>query len=297
MLCRLAVLTTVLLSALLSCLAPARADDAQIAAALKQKGATVTEAHGVVNSVDVREPAKFSEDDFRAIGQLTHLKSLSLGVGFDGRNLALFSGLVELEYLSTNGMQFSDEQLAALKPLRALRNVKFFHPGKNFSGTGLAQLVGLANLRQLTVAGAFTFGDEGLAAIGKLAQLEELRVWHAGQTNAGLAALAGLPKLKSLTLGQRLTYKPPACPDGATIALVVRLKSLETLDLQEARLTAADLKQLEQLPALKKLTLTGIEIAPADLDQLRGDLPRIQIGWTEPTAAFHKRIEALFGGK
>lgn len=278
-------------------LSAARADDAQIAAGLKQKGATVTETKGLVTTIDVREPARFSEDDFRALGQLSHLKSLSLGAGFDGKNLALLSGLGELEYFSTNGMQFSDDDLQALASLKGLRNVKFFHPGKDFSGKGLVHLAGLPNLRQLTVAGAFTFGDDGLAAIGKLVQVEELRVWHAGQTNAGLAALASLPKLKSLTLGQRLTYKPPACPDRETIAVLVQFKSLEAVDLQEARLSLADLKQLGQLASLKKLTLTGIDLAPADLEQLRRDLPQTDIRWIELTPAFHKRIDALFGGK
>ncbi len=274
-----------------------RADDAQIIEALKQKGATVTEVRGVVTGLSFNEPAKFSEQDFRAAGQLTQLKMLGLGVGFEGKRLALFSGMSQLESLSTNGLQFTDDDLAALASLKALKSIAFFHPGKEFSGKGLAHLAVLPKLERLTFAGALTAGDEGMAAVGKLAGLEEFRVWHAGQTNDGLKALKQLPKLKRLTIGQRLTYKPPTSPNGDSVAILADIKSLEALDLQEARLTLAELQPLKQLPNLKKLTLTGIDIPAADVEQLRRDLPQVDIRWVEPTPPALKRIDALFGAE
>src|SRR6185437_7054112 len=102
---------------------------------------------------------------------------------------------------------------------------------------------------------------DGLAAVAKLTGLKEFRTWHAGGTDEGVKKLKALTNLKSLFLGQRLTYKQPACPTDKTIGILVEMKSLESLQLDEARLTFAALRQLKQLPALKKLTLGGIDIS------------------------------------
>src|SRR6185369_14534114 len=107
--------------------------------------------------------------------------------------------------------------------------LKFFHPCKAFSGAGLAQLTELPNFERLTVAGSLAFNDEGMAAVAKLTRLQEFRTWHAGPTTEGVKRLKELTNLKSLHLGQRLTYKPPACPSDETLAVLAELKSLETL--------------------------------------------------------------------
>ena len=75
------------------------------------------------------------------------------------------------------------------------------------------------------------------------------------------------------------------------------MKSLESLQLDEARLTFAALKQLKQLPALKKLKLGGIDIPKEEIDRLRQELPQVKIEWTEPNEAYQRRIRALFGGR
>jgi hypothetical protein len=67
------------------------------------------------------------------------------------------------------------------------------------------------------------------------------------------------------------------------------------LQLSEARLTFNALQQLKQLPALKKLTLDGIDIPKADVDRLMKELSSVKIEWTEPNDAYKKRIQALFG--
>ena len=116
-------------------------------------------------------------------------------------------------------------------------------------------------------------------------------------TNEGVKKLKELKNLKSLYLGQRLTYKLPACPNDETIAILSKFKSLESLQLDEARLTFRALQQLKQLPALKKLTLGGIDIAKEDVERLKQELPLAKVEWTAPNEAYQKRIRALFGGK
>ncbi|MGE3808319.1 MAG: hypothetical protein AB7K24_26965 [Gemmataceae bacterium] len=283
-----------LVGLLLSCVA-ARADEADISKALKDKGVAVTETKGVVTGVSVKAGDTLTDADFAHIGKLSQLKTLDINKGLNDERLALLGGLSELQYLQTNLAQVTDDGLKPLARLKNLRNLKFFHPGKEFSGAGLAHLAELPNLQQLTVAGSYAFNDEGLAAVARLPQLHEFRTWHAGSTDEGVKKLAAMKNLKSLYLGQRLTYKPPACPSDATVAIVADMKMLEALELHEARLSLKALGQLKQLANLKKLTLGGVEITKADVEQLQKELPGVKISWTEPNEIYQKRINALFG--
>jgi hypothetical protein len=161
---------------------------------------------------------------------------------------------------------------------------------------GLVHLAKLPKLESVTVAGSPAFNDDGLAAVARLTGLKEFRTWHAGGTDEGVKKLKELKGLKGLFLGQRLTYKPPACPTDDTLAVLAEMKSLESLQLDEARLTFTALQQLKQLPALKKLTLGGIDIPREDVERLKRELPQVKVEWTEPNEAYQRRIRALFGG-
>jgi hypothetical protein len=176
-----------------------------------------------------------------------------------------------------------------------LKVLKFFHPGKGFTGSGLSKLGGMPNLGSLTVAGSVAFADEGMAAVGRLTNLKEFRTWHAGQTIEGVKHLRELHNLKSLTLGQRLSYDPPTSLSNETLAILSELKSLESLRLEEARLNFDALVQLKQLPALKTLQLEGIEMPAADVERLKKELPGAAVQWTKPNDAYLKRIQKLFG--
>src|SRR6266446_3263511 len=177
----------VLLCAL--CSGPASADDAGIGKLLKAKGVEVTVSRGVVTGATVQDGSKLTDEDFRQLTRLTHLKSLSLSNGLNDERLAQLTALAELEYLQTNLAQITDEGLKPLARLKNLRNLKFFHPGKSFSGAGLAYLAALPNLEQLTVAGSLAFNDDGMAAVAQLTRLQEFRTWHAGPTQDGVKKL------------------------------------------------------------------------------------------------------------
>jgi len=289
-----------ILAALLLCalpVSPAWADDAAIAKLLRDKGATVTEAKGVVTGVSLRDGTKLTDAEFGQLGQLKSLKTLDVSGGLNDARLAQLTGLGALESLQTNLAQVTDAGVQPLAQLKNLRTLKFFHPGPAFSGAGLAQLAALPYLERLTVAGSLAFNDEGMKAVAKLTHLQEFRCWHAGPTQEGIKQLRNLPNLKSLNLGQRLTYKAPACPTDETLAILADLKTLETLQLSEARLHLPALQQLKRLPALKKLTLDGIQLPKAHVEQLRQDLPLVKVEWTEPSEAYQKRIQALFGAE
>ena len=275
---------------------PAGADDADIAKLLKDRGAEVVESGGVVTGLTVKDGSKLTDDDFRQLIRLTRLKTLDLSNGLNDERLSQLTALEGLEYLQTNLAQVTDDGVKPLARLKNLKTLKFFHPGKSFSGAGLAHLADMPNLRSVTVAGSLAFGDDGMAAVATLAGLTEFRSWHAGWTEEGVKKLQVLKNLKSLYLGQRLTYEPPACPTDETVGFVAEMKSLDSLQLDEARLTYASLQRLKQLPALKKLTLGGIDIPKEDVERLKQELPQVMVEWTEPTGAQQKRIRALFGG-
>ena len=91
----------------------------------------------------------------------------------------------------------------------------------------------------------------------------------------------GIPELKSLVLGQRLRRHDgtsnAASLDDSTFDLLVRLKTLESLTLDEARLSLSGLRRLSELPRLKKLELRRIDIPAADIDSLKAALPSVTI--------------------
>jgi hypothetical protein len=220
-----------------------------------------------------------------------------MDVGLTDATAVHLAGLAELESLQTNRSEMTDDGMKALLPLKKLKVLKLFHPGKAFTGTGLAHLAELPDLERVTVAGSLQFGDEGMAAVAKLTRLKEFRTWHAGQTIEGVKKLRELKNLKQLTLGQRLAYKPPTTVSDETMAVLAELTTLESLQLEEARLSFDALKQLKSLPALKSLLLQGIDLPESDVDRLRAELPKVDVKATKPTEAYQKRIQALFGAK
>jgi hypothetical protein len=289
------ILTAVLLWTI--SIGPAFADDAETGKLLKDAGAKLAESKGFVTSVDLADASKLTDADFLRLAQLDHLKSLSLGKGIDDARLAQLAKLPNLDTLQTNLAQISDDGILPLAKLTSLHNLKFFHPSKSFTGAGLAHLAKMPNLDRLTVAGSFEFNDAGMAAVAELSGLKELRTWHAGATNDGVKKLKALKKLTSLHLGQRLTYKAPACPNDETIAILADMPALESLILDEARLSLTALQQFKKLPTLKKLTLSGIDLPKADVDRLKAELPAVKVEWTEPSEQYRKRIGALFGSQ
>jgi hypothetical protein len=265
------------------------ADD-EVIRQLKDKGVKAS-----ATSAEVADCSKWTEDDFKLLAKLTKLKSLSFGPGLGDAHLPLLAGLSELESLQTNLATITDDGVGGLAAFKNLKILKFFHPSKSFTGSGLAKLAGMEKLERLTVAGSLAFDDAGMAAVGKLTRLKEFRTWHAGQTLEGVKHLKGLTNLKNLTLGQRLAYKPPTTIADDTLAVLAELKSLETLELQEARLKRESLVQLKALTGLKTLNLAGIDIAEAEVEALRKELTGVDVKWSKPSDVYQKRIDALFG--
>lgn len=283
-------LVVVLLSALCGCL---RAADV---AALQKLGAKVTETAGAVTQVQVKCDA-FTEADFRKLGSFTTIKNLSIsGKTITDDTLTMLTGLVELEQLSTDGILLTDAGCKHFAAFQKLKSLALFHPAfrsKDFTGSGLAELKALPNLERLTFAGS-TAGDVGMEAIGQLTQIKEFRTWHTSQTQAGNAALVKLTRLTGLRIGQRLPEwgkDTPVSFDESTMAVIAQIKTLESLELTEARLSAKIIPQLQALPKLARLKIETVDIAEADVEAIKAALPKCKVEY-KPLSDAEK--EAMF---
>lgn len=265
-------------------------------------GGQVSKTNQAITQVSFNDCSKLEKGEFELITAQPELTKLTLYGSCKGLNndtLPLLVRLTKLTELSTDGMQVTDAGLKPMGEMKWLKSLSFFHPSwgsKEFDGSGLVHFAGLPNLEQLTIAGS-PFNDEGMAAVGKLAQLRAFRTWHTFQTEAGNQHLLKLKNLKELRLGQRLRKydgkpNPPSLSDE-TLKVVSRLGSLESLWLDEARLSRAALAELKTLGKLKKLTLERIDISDTDVEQLRGDLPNVKIDVKPFSAEDRAKLEKM----
>jgi hypothetical protein len=292
---RLHLINVILCAVALSALSPTiRAQDQASAKVLASKGVKLTEIKGIV-TVDVPDLSHLTDADFDAIALLPHVQRLSFGRGLTNSQLAILTRLPDVMAFATNGADLDDEGVKQFARFKKLAVLTFFHPGKNFHGPGLEALASLLELEGLTVGGSSAFGNEGAAAIAKLTHLKNLRLFHVNTDQQGLEALKGLTGLTSIMVGQRLANKPPTLLCDQTVGVLLSMKSLQMITLNESRLSLAALMPLKQLPALKRVTLDNIDIPSGDVDKLREALKPADVKWTAPTPATSKRIEAMFG--
>ncbi len=269
--------------------------------ALRALGAEVTEAGGVVTRVSFKDCSKLGEAEYRKLGSIRTLQALTLYGGkktLTDATLPLLAGLTELEELNTEGTHLSDAGLAGFAVFKNLKSLSFFHPSldlKGFNGAGYAALKDLPKLERLTIAGT-RFDDQGMAAVAQIVQLKDFRTWHTYQSQAGNAALEKLPHLRTLRLGQRLRHWDGSSNalslDDATLDVLARLQGLESLTLDEAKISLDALLKLKALPKLRKLELLRIDIPAEDVEKLKAALPDAKIEWKPLTDDERKKLEA-----
>ncbi len=250
--------------------------------ALKKLGAKIVETDGVVTQVHVKCDA-FTEADFRTLGSFTSIKDLTIsGKTITDETIALLAGLTELERLSSDGIQLTDAGYKHFAAFQKLKSLSSFHPAfrsEQFTGSGLAHLKTLPKLEKLTFAGS-TAGDAALEAVGQLTQLKEFRTWHTAQTQAGNAHLVKLTNLTGLRIGQRLPSwgkDSPISFDESTMETLAQIKTLESLELTEARLSAKIIPHLQALPKLTRLKIETVDISAADVEAIKAGLPGCKV--------------------
>jgi uncharacterized membrane protein/mono/diheme cytochrome c family protein len=152
----------------------------------------------------------------------------------------------------------ASEYEATLKGLRA-----------SVPGSLRAILPGERDLEYTAAIAGTTFGDAELQKLGSVGgDLLRLDLSRTGITDAGLKALAKMPKLEHLDL------RGTAVGDEGVRALA-SLSNLQTLSLYGTRVTDAGLEALRGLPSLRRVYLGGTRVTGPGRDALRKARPRL----------------------
>ncbi len=136
--------------------------------------------------------------------------------------------------------------------------------------------------------------DPVMAQVGRLTQLEELdfmpsrKVAGYGPTDAGMAHLRGLTRLKHLTLG--VTTKDGVIGSkitGRGLAAISSATRLQILQLQGVPLSDPDLAALHDLTDLRILEMGSPDVTDAGLDHLTGlvEMRQLSLQGTRVTSA------------
>jgi hypothetical protein len=154
-------------------------------------------------------------------------------------------------------------------------------------------LAALPHLRALGVRVTLEASDKCLAAIGQASSLERLEFWNA--TDAGIAHLAAMPRLKEVSL-----YRDQDVITDETLRVLGSMPQLEKLYLPHSNLHLTDrgLANLKNLKRLKVLWLDGpfTDAGLANLEGLR-NLEEIRLRDTAVSPAgvarLHRAIPSL----
>jgi hypothetical protein len=154
--------------------------------------------------------------------------------GLTGRGFAALAAIPSLRGLSVSCKNVDDTALSALPRFPALRGLMpmdvpddgFRHVGRceqlealwcmYCRDTGDAATEHIAGLSKLKTyyAGATQITDRSLEILGHMRSLETIEFWEcAGLTDAGIALLAGLPRLREITVGG----SPKVTRDGMAV--------------------------------------------------------------------------------
>lgn len=198
------------------------------------------------------------DEGLAALSQSLALETLILEfTRVRGPGLVHLKNLPKLSVLTLNPNRNTADKtkidLSALSGgFSALRALKV--GGNELTDAHLSSVSGLKNLQRLTfrTLGFTKFSDAGLAPLGKLASLQELRINGSTQvTDAGIVHLA-------------------------------KLNKLEKLDLGRTGISSGCVTALGKLPALKELEVVGSRFGPDGISQLRKLNPKVKVTLHRP---------------
>lgn len=160
--------------------------------------------------------------------------------------------------------------------------------GYDYVDADLEHVRGLAELRQLSVAGCQRITDEGIKHLRGLSQIRKLNLMYTQVSDAGLENLQGMTQLEKLDLGvTRVT--------GAGLKHVKGARRLQSLSLGGTAVADAGLEYLESFTQLERLDLAGAKVTDAGLSHLRGlsQLRWLRLGGGNLTDAGLPHLAAL----
>ena len=207
----------------------------------------------------------------------------------------VFEHLAKMKNLQTLDVGFSRVNDDGFDALASLEHLEELHiGGDKMTGLALPSLRLLPSLQRLDVNGSqrtdsgrwgLMLTDVNVESIGALTQLESLNIGGAILSDVGMKALANMASLKSLDLSrmeitaqglepltkmtklQRLNLWQCARIDDRAAQHLLKMNSLETLDLGDTAVTDKLLDDIAGMKSLKLLLVEGTRITPARVKQ------------------------------
>ncbi len=234
-----------------------------------------------------------SSDFFLHVQRLPELPELDVSVQ-KGFSDAAWASLLEcgpVEKLTIQREPHADtRRLTGLSRLNRLRGLVIEGGELTLADAReIAQLTGLHELELHMVATS----DDAIQPLANLKSLETFDLMHIGLgknvTASGLAFVARMPMLRSLTL-DRL----PSLNDDV-FSHLESITHLESLNLDQATITGAEVQRLARLPNLKTLNLIGTQVDDEAMKKLAEltQLESLDISFTKVTDAGLKHVGSL----
>jgi hypothetical protein len=213
-----------------------------------------------------------------AFEQLDYLAVVTPTVSDEG--LAAVEFLTNLDTLFLSDSGASNLTLARLSHLQKLE--RLYLDRTSVTDAGISELSGLSSLTTLSL-NATKVTDNCLETIAKLNGLKVLALADTTITDEGLRFLAHMESLQQLSLDGTMVR-------GAGLAHLASLAKLRILSLRRAQLTGSLAEQLAaSLPGLEHLDLRDTDVQTTDLDQLRIQLPKLNLS-ISPSAASSRNV-------
>jgi internalin A len=225
-----------------------------------------------------------SEVTSRVFEHLARMKNLrTLDVGFSRVNDDGFDALASLEHLEElhiGGDKMTGLALPSLRLLPSLKRLDVNGSQRTDSGrwglmltdVNVESIDALTQLESLNIGGAMV-SDVGMKALANLASLRSLDLSRMDITAQGLEPVTKMTKLQRLNLWQC------ARMDDKAAQHLLKMNSLEILDLGDTAVTDKVLDDLAGIKSLKLLLVGGTAITPARVEQFRKLRPDCRIVW------------------
>lgn len=201
--------------------------------------------------------------------------------------MAMVGSLPHLVSLTIQQTDLKDDAFRQLRGHRELETISVMDV--DVGDDALKSLAGLTNLKSLYFSRT-RITSQGLDALRELSNLTFLSLQHCRQiTDAGLASVSGLSKLKALDLADTQIT-------DAGLKSLKPLRNLELLNLNGTQVSAAGLRELE-LASLKQLELQSTAMDDGGMDILKRVSPDFNYLNLEGTAVSDAGMAAVAGLK
>jgi hypothetical protein len=114
-------------------------------------------------------------------------------------------------------------------------------------------------------------GSAAMPTLAEFKNLETLEMWFATITDDDLAQLAGMTKLKELNLEQCSGIT------NAGMANLLKIPSIQILNLKQTKIDDAALEELAKMPNLVDLNIANTAVTDAGVEKFKAAKPKCEV--------------------